>query len=506
MKFYKTYKTLFVVTVVLAINMLAFAQPCTPLGDQTTYGTGNVWIGYVYDNANLTNYAGYVNEGVAGNPNFDESFGGDVVTYATNGCGVLTTTFSVRYKLNKTFVSDNYEVIVGGDDGYRFSIDGGATWIINNWGDHGYTTTAATVALNGNYNLVLEYYENGGQNRVSFSVAPTCVASGSTAIYGTGNVWIGYVYDGTTHNPIFYKGFVNEGTVGSPNFDESFGGDNVSYNTSACPVQTETFSVRYRLQKTFASGTYSITVGGDDGYRFSIDGGATWVINNWGDHAYTTTNQNIVLNGTYNLVVEFYENGGQNRVTFNIVTVVLPVKLVSFTGTANSNSNLVNWQVQNEDNLAFYEVQRSADGINFNIIDKVPAKGFTITINYNTTDKNILPGINYYRLRMVDNNNSFSYSPVILLNGAIEKGVRLFPTLVSNNNINIATSTTLQNASLVLYDAAGRFINDIALPQRIAANSITSLNLNSNGIAKGNYVLVLINKNGEKISQLIFVQ
>jgi hypothetical protein len=506
MKFYKTYKIFFVVLIALACNMLAFAQPCTPLGDQTTYGTGNVWLGYVYNNANLTNYAGYVTEGVAGNPNFDQSFGGDAVTYATNGCGVLTTTFSVRYKLNKTFINDNYEVIVGGDDGYRFSIDGGATWIINNWSDHGYTTTSQVIALNGNYNLVLEYYENTGQNRVTFSVAPVCVAGGSTATYGTGNVWIGYVYDGTSHSPALYKGFVNEGTVGSPNFDQSFGGDNVSYNTSACPVQTETFSVRYRLQKTFASGTYSITVGGDDGYRFSTDGGATWVINNWGDHAYATTTQSIVLNGTYNLVLEFYENGGQNRVTFNIVTVTLPVRLVSFTGTANSNNNLLNWQVQNEDNLAYYELERSAGGINFTAIDKVLAKGIAATTNYTATDKNILPGLNYYRLRMVDNSNSFAYSPVIRLNGTVEKGVRLFPTLVTNNNINITTGTAFQNASLVLYDAAGRFINTIALPQRIAANSVTSLNLTSNTIAKGNYVLVLTDNNGGKVSQLVFVQ
>jgi hypothetical protein len=506
MKFYKTYKILFVAIIALALNALAFAQPCTPLGDQTTYGTGNVWIGYVYDNANLTNYAGYVNEGVAGNPNFDESFGGDNVTYATNGCGVVTTTFSVRYKLNKTFVNDNYEIIVGGDDGYRFSIDGGATWIINNWGDHGYTTTSQIIALNGNYNLVLEYYENGGQNRVSFSVAPVCVASGSTTTYGTSNVWIGYVYDGTSHNPAFYKGFVNEGTVGSPNFDESFGGDNVSYNTSACPVQTETFSVRYRLQKTFANGTYTVTVGGDDGYRFSTDGGATWVINNWSDHAYTSTSQNILLNGTYNLVVEFYENGGQNRITFNITTVILPVRLASFSGTANNSSNLLNWQVQNEDNLAYYEVQRSDDGIHFSSIAKVPATATVTTASYNAEDKNILPGFNYYRLRMVDNNNSFSYSPVIKLNGSIEKGVRIFPTIISNNSISITTSSALQNASLALYDAVGRFIKNTPLPRRMAAASTTSINLANQNMAAGNYVLVLTDSNGSKISQLIFVQ
>ena len=68
------------------------AQACTPLGDQTTYGTGNVWIGYLYNNDNFTAYAGYVTQGTAGNPSFDQNFGGSDVTYATNGCGVATST------------------------------------------------------------------------------------------------------------------------------------------------------------------------------------------------------------------------------------------------------------------------------------------------------------------------------------------------------------------------------------------------------------------------------
>jgi hypothetical protein len=148
-------------TIFCLFAWLANAQPCTPLGDQVTYGTDNIWIGYVYDNMNFTTYAGYVNEGLTANPNFDQSFGGSDVNYTTNGCPVFTSTFSVRYKLAKTFASGNYEFVVGGDDGYRLSLDGGATWVINNFSDHAYTTTIYTIALNGTYNMVLEYYENG---------------------------------------------------------------------------------------------------------------------------------------------------------------------------------------------------------------------------------------------------------------------------------------------------------------------------------------------------------
>ena len=36
------------------------SQGYSPLGDQTTCGTNNTWIGYLYSNSNLTNYVGYV--------------------------------------------------------------------------------------------------------------------------------------------------------------------------------------------------------------------------------------------------------------------------------------------------------------------------------------------------------------------------------------------------------------------------------------------------------------
>src|SRR5258707_8305070 len=83
------------------------ANACTALGDQTTYGTNNVWIGYVYQGKTFGTYNGYVTEGIASSPNFDESFGGGA-TYNTNGCPITTTNFAVRYKLNQTFVNGTY--------------------------------------------------------------------------------------------------------------------------------------------------------------------------------------------------------------------------------------------------------------------------------------------------------------------------------------------------------------------------------------------------------------
>ncbi|NMH28242.1 Ig-like domain-containing protein [Flavobacterium silvaticum] len=176
-----------------------------PPGDQVSYGSGS-WIGYVYaswtagpppTDAFTTTYRGYLTQ----SETFDQNLATGSVSGA-NICGSYADKFAIRYKMTK-YMSGTFTFTVGGDDGYRLSIDGGATWLINNWGDHSYTTsTSAAVTLNANTNFVLEYYENATDSRVSFTyttcgaTAPTsltadtvCSTSGTNLYANGGNGW-----------------------------------------------------------------------------------------------------------------------------------------------------------------------------------------------------------------------------------------------------------------------------------------------------------------------------
>ena len=217
-----------------------------------------------------------------------------------------------------------------------------------------------TLHLNGNYNLVVEFYENGGGNRVSFTIQPGCTSTDDPSVYGTNDVWRGYVYDNADFT--YFKGTVTEGTLGNPFFDQGFGGNNVTYNTNCCPVYTETFSVRYRLQKTFINSSVTFLVGGDDGFRFSLDGGTTWVINQWSDHRYTATSYTTTLNGTYDMVLEFYENGGGNRVSFDLNSTILPIQLIQFNGTVYNEQVQLNWTTSSSSNTDHFIIEKSTDG------------------------------------------------------------------------------------------------------------------------------------------------
>jgi hypothetical protein len=494
-------------TTTLIIAALSVRSQCTTSGNETSYGTNNVWIGYVYNNANFTNYRSYVNEGTTASPNFDESFGGDDVTYNTTGCSIQTSTFSVRYKLTKTFTNGNYTFTVGGDDGYRLSLDGGATWAINMWNDQSYVSSTYTVTLNGTYNMVLEYYENGGANRVSFAVTANCMGSENTSIYGTNNVWYGYVYKGANFDT--YGGRVTEGTSSNPAFDESFGGSNVNYNTSGCAVPTENFSVRYRLTKTFTSGTYNFTVGGDDGYRFSLDGGATWTINNWTAHSYTsTTSSTMSLSGTYNMVLEYFENGGDNRVTFAFQTLsLLPVSIEALTATLRNKAVEINWAISSNSNPETFNVERSANGSSFIAIGEVKSNNNSAVVDYSYTDANPLSGTSYYRLKITDLTGVITYSKIVSVQSTTvaDDKVEIYPNVITGNDFQLRAHRNIKNATVAISDLSGRIIVKQNIGN-ITAGQAVKISTGNSKAGKGMYVVMLISSDVSVSTNKIIIQ
>jgi len=504
-KLYTYFLPLLMATAIMlfAVNN-SNAQSCTPQGNPATYGTGNSWIGYIYQGKNFNTYKGYINEGNS-SANFDENFTAAQTNFATNGCPVYTDTFSVRYRLTKTFAAANYTLTVGGDDGYRLSLDGGATWVINNWGDHSYATTAYNVYLNGSYNMVLEYYENYGDNRVSFNSVVVCTGNGNPSVYGTSNVWIGYMYQGMNFD--LYKGYISKGTSSNPNFDDNFGGGStaVTVNTSNCSIQTQAFSARYRLQKTLAAGKYLITIGGDDGYRFSTDGGATWAINKWGDQSYNITTYTATLSGTYNFVLEYYQNGGYSRVSFDMsVASLLPVTLTSFAAaiTAPQQAQL-NWSITDAANFKNFTVQRSTDGINFSNLQTIAAQNSNSSLqqSYTYTDLQATGSVLYYRLVMTDIDGAIAYSKVVSVQNAAAAGIKIYPTLVENNNVYIESGKAISHSKAIVFDMNGKKITEQTLENVQGRQSLPLNGL----VKKGSYIVSVTDGSSLLAKQMIIV-
>lgn len=91
----------------------------------------------------------------------------------------------------------------------------------------------------------------------------------------------------------------------------------------------------------------------------------------------------------------------------------LPVKLLEFNARAEADSVRLFWSTADETDNAFFAVQRSANGFDFEDIVFQTGYGNSQTVkHYEVADRDPLNGVNYYRLRQVDFNGFESFSEI----------------------------------------------------------------------------------------------
>lgn len=154
-------------------------------------------------------------------------------------------------------------------------------------------------------------------------------------------------------------------------------------------------------------------------------------------------------------------NGGIDLVAFtgllqNGTFVMLPVTLTSFTSTLNNLKVNLNWATEKETNFSRFELERSTDGKNFAPIAIVFSMENTSGSNkYSYTDDiSVNTEANfYYRLKMIDTDGRYSYSPVKLI---IKKGqkaetdiaITTFPNPATNSLV-VVLPSIWQNKKVV---------------------------------------------------------
>ncbi|MDH7463472.1 T9SS type A sorting domain-containing protein [Chitinophagaceae bacterium 26-R-25] len=98
------------------------------------------------------------------------------------------------------------------------------------------------------------------------------------------------------------------------------------------------------------------------------------------------------------------------------VVVPLPLKLLSFEANKQAGSvniSLLSWVVTDQVNMSSFVVERSTDGKQYTeIVNKAAAGNYADHMTYTFTDANAISGINFYRLKMVNIDGSYTYSAV----------------------------------------------------------------------------------------------
>ena len=95
----------------------------------------------------------------------------------------------------------------------------------------------------------------------------------------------------------------------------------------------------------------------------------------------------------------------------------LPVKLLYFKAKNQNGTSHITWATASEINNDYFNIEKSKDGKNFEIIGKINGAGNSQQIlKYEFIDSNLASGINYYRLKQTDYNGEFSYSDIEIIN------------------------------------------------------------------------------------------
>lgn len=92
----------------------------------------------------------------------------------------------------------------------------------------------------------------------------------------------------------------------------------------------------------------------------------------------------------------------------------IPVELVSFTATTISNNVKLSWSTASEINNQGFEIERSDVNGEWQTIGFVPGYGTVSEMKYYSyTDAGLNNGSYLYRLKQIDYNGTFEYSPVV---------------------------------------------------------------------------------------------
>jgi len=185
----------------------------------------------------------------------------------------------------------------------------------------------------------------------------------------------------------------------------------------------------------------------------------------------------------------------------------LAVTVTEFSGIENETSNLLQWDVVEEENIKGYEIEKSEDLNSYEVIGEQAALADEGGIyNYEFTDSKPTEN-NYYRLKIIDAHNDFTYhSKIVRIQRAtIEQTevVSLFPNPTKNDiNLLIPTAENNDFIKLTVFDMKGRAV----LNQSFVHSKGESLKLNVSRLVPGHYFVQYYNEESRIKKHLRFVK
>ena len=175
----------------------------------------------------------------------------------------------------------------------------------------------------------------------------------------------------------------------------------------------------------------------------------------------------------------------------------LPVSWLSFTAWRSGAAVQLKWNVVADAACQYFEVERSSDGKHFEALGKVDKQNGTGPVAYDFTDTAPLSGISYYRLRQVDADGQYRYSPVVAIRSDEGEG----PLMLNNpaqETLYITGGNRLQSGTVYeLIHISGKIV------QRLRSDGSYRQTISLARLSPGHYWLRYAYRNTTYIARFI---
>ncbi len=195
---------------------------------------------------------------------------------------------------------------------------------------------------------------------------------------------------------------------------------------------------------------------------------------------------------------------GRGLFTSNILAP-LPVLWGEVSALAINNEKVdIHWATQIEQNTDYFTIERSLDGVHFNELAKQKAASYSeVESNYVYQDEKPNGGINYYRIKQVDQDGKVLYSKIVTANIlSSQLTLQVYPNPASDQVSLHINGLVAKPIHYTVYNYAGK-----AVISGQADNNLSSmrLTLNTSFLSTGMYYLELTNGTN-KITQSLSIQ
>ena len=270
----------------------------------------------------------------------------------------------------------------------------------------------------------------------------------------------------TATNNGFYN-FANGGWTGTDNGIDVSSGNFTVDALSSCAVTDIGIDAAYTWYKEAANSTQAGT----------NDGVGTLTLDNdvWSGEAAGTKTVYSCFGSEFTMTINNVDGG------------CLPVELMYFEGEKVDASVILSWETASELNNAGFEIQRSNNGTQWEVVGFVEGHGTTFEHQFYRFVDEHPTTTNYYRLKQIDFNDAFDFSNVIHveMDNVLKSNHALIYPNPTRGTFNIEVEIH-NNAHLNLYNNVGQLIKTYQLN-----NQNTSISLDE--FEKGLYHIQIIN-------------